>query len=275
MRRAGFVALFALVACSHRDVDPAARLRFVRDGKPLATLTVADLERAAKPKDVAVYDPEYDKLKHLTVLPLAAVVKRGFGEDDATLAGKEFVLRAADGYTVPIEGSRLLEDGGALAIADLDVSGWEPVGPRHVDPGPLRVVWLGAGQRDANSYPRPWQLVAIEQARFESVFPHTVPAGQTPGSPAMRGFALFRRDCIHCHAMNREGGHIGPDLNVPQSIVEYRPIAQIRQFIRNPQSFRYSVMPPHPGLSDGDLDDLIAYFQVMAKQKSDSASSRP
>ncbi len=271
MRRVAFAALLALVACSHRDVDPAARLAFIRDGKPLRTLSVADLERTATPRDVAVYDPEYDKQKHLSVLPLAAVVEQGFGADAKSLAAQEFVLRAADGYTVPIDGARLMEKGGALAVADLDVKGWEAVGARHVDPGPLRVVWLAPGQRDADAYPRPWQLVAVEQARFESVFPHTVPSGQPPGSPAMRGFGLFRRDCIHCHAINREGGHVGPDLNVPRSIVEYRPITQIRQYIRNPQAFRYSVMPPHPGLGDADLDALIAYFQVMATQKFDSA----
>lgn len=275
MRRALVALGLLVVACSHHDVDPAARLRFVKDKKTLRDVDVATLEQSIPPEDVSVYDPEYGKTKRLTVLPLAAVVERGFGGDAARLRDKEFVLRAADGYTVPIDGARLLETGGALAIADRDVKGWEPVGERHVDPGPLRVVWLGAAQRDAATYPRPWQLVAIEEARFEDVFPHTVPAGQAADSPAMRGFALFRRDCIHCHAVNREGGHVGPDLNVPRSIVEYRPIAQIRQYIKDPESFRYTLMPPHPGLGDADLDALIAYFQVMKTQKHDTAPKQP
>ena len=38
--------------------------------------------------------------------------------------------------------------------------------------------------------------------------------------------------------------------NVPQSIVEYRPEAQIRAYIRNPLTFRYGAMPPHPHLDD-------------------------
>jgi len=47
--------------------------------------------------------------------------------------------------------------------------------------------------------------------------------------------------------MNREGGRVGPELNVPQSIVEYRPEAQIKAYIRNPLQFRYGHMPPQPG----------------------------
>ena len=72
--------------------------------------------------------------------------------------------------------------------------------------------------------------------------------------------------------MNREGGRVGPELNVPQSIVEYRPEAQIRAYIRDPKTFRYGNMPAHPSLTDADLDDLISYFKAMKAQKHDTGS---
>ena len=62
---------------------------------------------------------------------------------------------------------------------------------------------------------------------------------------------------------------MGPDLNVPQSIVEYRPEAQIRAYIKDPGVFRYGAMPAHPSLSARDLDGLLAYFRAMAARKHD------
>ena len=69
-----------------------------------------------------------------------------------------------------------------------------------------------------------------------------------------------------------QGGRVGPDLNVPRSIVEYRPIAQIKAYVKNPASFRYTSMPAHPGLSEADLDALIAYFSAMRARKQDPRS---
>jgi len=198
-----------------------------------------------------------------------AVLREGFGVDPSTLASSELVLRARDGYTVPITGARLLEDGAYLALADVDAPGWEPIGPQHANPGPLYLVWRGASQQSLETHPRPWQLAEIAIARFEAVFPHTVPAGEPEGGPAMRGFSIFRGECIRCHAINREGGRTGPELNVPQSIVEYRPAAQIRAYVQNPLAFRYGNMPPHPGLGDAELDALIAYFTAMKTRKHD------
>ena len=87
----------------------------------------------------------------------------------------------------------------------------------------------------------------------------------------------FRDHCIKCHAINREGGRVGPELNVPQSIVEYRPEEQIRAYIRNPATFRYGAMPPHPGLREAEMDALIAYFRAMSTHKHDTreASAHP
>ncbi|HEY8074751.1 MAG TPA: cytochrome c, partial [Labilithrix sp.] len=150
---------------------------------------------------------------------------------------------------------------------------WEPIGPQQANPGPFYVVWRGENQQDLETHPRPWQLATIGIARFEATFPHVIPSGEPAGSPAMRGLGMFRAECIHCHAMNREGGHVGPDLNVPQSIVEYRPEAQIRAYIKDPRTFRYGNMPAHPNMTDTQLDDLVAYFRAMKDRKHDDGGA--
>jgi hypothetical protein len=87
-----------------------------------------------------------------------------------------------------------------------------------------------------------------------------------------RGWFPWQCVCPSCADQgNREGGRVGPDLNVPQSIVEYRPDAQIRAYIQNPATFRYGNMPAHPDLNNADLDHLLAYFHAMATRKHDPA----
>ncbi|MFO0610346.1 MAG: cytochrome c [Polyangiales bacterium] len=255
--------------------DPAASIAFAVDGRPLRSLTLGALAAAIPAEAVTTADPYYGRVKHFRALPLERVLAEGFaGLGGAPLATRQFVLRARDGYTVPIAGARLLEGGAYLAVRDVDAPGWEPIGPRRSDPSPAYLVWSGAAQSSLETHPRPWQLAAIEVARFEDAFPHAAPTGEPEGSPARLGFAVFGRECVRCHAVNREGGRVGPDLNVPQSVVEYRPEAQIRAYIRNPLTFRYGAMPPHPHLTEPELDGLLAYFRAMSTRKHDPDAAR-
>ena len=119
----------------------------------------------------------------------------------------------------------------------------------------------------AQTYNR--RLAEIEVAPFEQAFPKTRPTDLVASDEGWGGYALFQKSCASCHAINGEGGKVGPDLNVPRSIVEYRPIPEIRAYIRNPEATRYTSMPAHPGLSEDDLDALIAYFSAMSQRKQD------
>lgn len=250
--------------------EPGARLEFRVDGRTVRVLTLAELEQVVGAETVENFDGYYHRAKRFRALRLDRVLDEAFrGAVGGPLRARHFVLRARDGYTVPISGERLLEPGAYLAVRDLDRPGWEPIGPQRANPGPAYLVWREPSQVDLETHPRPWQLAAIEVARFEAVFPHTAPTGEPEGSPALRGYGLFAELCVRCHAINREGGRVGPDLNVPQSVTEYRPEAQIRAYVRNPMTFRYGAMPAHPNLTDADLDGLVAYLRAMALRKHD------
>jgi len=220
---------------------------------------------------VAVDDPYYAQPKRFRAWPLRCVLQQGFGALPVAFADQEVLLRALDGYTRATRGAVLLEPGGYVAFADADRAGggFDPIDFRGADPAPFFLVWQGAGEHDAVRYPWPYQLAEIEVVRIEDRFPHLVPTGADSGSAARRGFAIFRERCLQCHAINGEGGRVGPELNVPQSIVEYRPEAQLRAFIRNPRQFRYTQMPASPDLSDAELDALFAYFAHMSGRKHD------
>ncbi len=275
MRRRALGAALLVLAAPAAASSGETALRFEREGKLVREIDLLDLRARCSVTEVEVAeDPYYARPKRFRACPLAEVLALGFDPPVSRLRGEQFFLRAHDGYVKPAAGVRLLEAGGYLAFADADHAvdgkpGWEPIDRRQVDPGPFYLVWTGSGQNDLHRYPWPYQLVAIEIAPFESRFPHTAPRGEPSSSAAWEGFAIFGRECIACHAVNREGGTVGPELNVPRSIVEYRPAEQIRAFIRDPESFRYTSMPAHRHLSDAQLDALLAYFQAMKSRKHD------
>jgi mono/diheme cytochrome c family protein len=261
-----------LTPAAHADESATLTFR-AADGTETA-LRKADLRARCGVVTVSVEDPYYQEPRRFAACPLARVFELGFGASPAALAGEDFLFVALDGYARTAPGSQLAEGGAYLALDDAaklerGESGFSAIDRRQLDAGPFYLVWTGEGRNDAHRYPWPYQLARIEAIRFEDRFPHTIPRGAAAGDPARRGFAIFRSGCISCHAVNGEGGRVGPELNVPRSIVEYRDAQQIKDYVRDPASFRYTTMPAHPHLSDADLDGLVAYFRHMSRHKHD------
>jgi len=105
----------------------------------VATLKLSELARDAE--TVTTFDPFYEKQKRFRALPMAALLERAFGESAAALKERSFVLRAKDGYTVPVTGRVLLADDAYLAIDDVDVPGFEPIGTERTSPAPPYLIW--------------------------------------------------------------------------------------------------------------------------------------
>jgi mono/diheme cytochrome c family protein len=249
------------------------KLVFKSEGEVVATLTVAEIAKASPLQVWTAFDPYYQKPKTWRVFELEPALKLAYGEDFAKLKNQELILRAKDGYQVPTSGQDLLRPGAFIAIEDMDAPSWELIGPQKANPGPFYMVWKGADQQDHEVFPRPWQLAEIEVAKFEQLYPNTVPIDVDPKGLAGQGYELFKAQCSRCHAINQQGGRVGPDLNVPLNITEYRPEAQIRAYIKNPLSFRYGNMPAFSHLKDQEVDGLIAYLKVMRVQKHDPAQA--
>jgi mono/diheme cytochrome c family protein len=269
---ASFAAALALAPpCAATGEE---RLTFVDAGGRETSLTKAELRARCGAREVTVQDAYYREPRRYLACPIEAVFELGFGAPPSALRGEDVLLRALDGYARSAPASQLASGGAFLALEDAarvarGLAGFDPIDRRQVDAGPFYLVWTGAGRDDPHRWPWPYQLARIEVVRFEARFPHAVPAGAPEGSPARRGFEIFRRECISCHAINGDGGTVGPDLNVPRSIVEYRPADQIKAYVRDPQSFRYTSMPSHLHLGDADLDALVAYFTHMSRHKRD------
>jgi mono/diheme cytochrome c family protein len=282
-RQLAVLVLAALAAVAFAAFPAASEpeLVFLAGEGEARSLALSRLRAGCTALEVEVDDPYHERRMRYAGLPLRCVLELGFAAQGgaASLADRTLLLRALDGYTRPVTGKELLAAGGVLAfgeparIASADArSAFSPIGRRRVDPAPFYLVWTQEGQNDPHDFPWPYQLATIEVASFEVTFPHTVPAGLDASDPGWRGYALFQRACAACHSINGEGGRVGPELNVPRSIVEYRPIEQIKAYIKDPERFRYTSMPAHSDLDSGDLDALIAYFQAMRARKHDPRS---
>ncbi len=267
----GLVLALCMLCLPSLAGSEATQLRFARDGVPERSIERESLVAGCAPVRIQVLDPYYQREKTFRACPFARVLELGFG-DAAEGPTANVFLRALDGYTQTATIEKLRDRGAHLAFEDLSNpagEGWEPIDRRQVDPGPYYLVWTGSGQQNLHQFPWPYQLTEIDIAPFEREYPHTLPTGLTPDAPAWTGFSIFRTQCAICHAINGEGGRIGPELNVPRSIVEYRPAPQIRDYIRDPGSFRHTSMPSHRHLDDAQLDALIAYFRAMSTRKHD------
>ena len=200
----------------------------------------------------------------------------------------EFVFRCADGYLAHV--SRADFDAGKLANFYLaygeSTRGAQPgaatdgigasgengdyfsskiiQGKAEISPEPFYAVATEKASFRTLSWP--YEIVAIELVDFKKTFPALFVAGMDQNASA--GFQLFRQECVKCHSLNLQGGDIGPELNVPRNITEYRDEAFLKSFIRNASAYRAkSKMQSFAHLSDAQIGQIIAYLKVMRLHK--------
>ena len=264
-----------LLAGSFAAAAPAPEpvLEFRVSGAAAAALPLSELRTKLKTRAVTFaseFSSPPGKVKRYEAFALRDALDLAYGKHWLAPDFSHVAFVALDGYAAVGALTKAEEDGGYVAFRDLDAaSGWEPVGTHQADPGPFFVVWTGSKQTTADQYPWPWQVTAINLIRFEDQYPRTVPRGAPEGSPVRLGYRLFQGRCVRCHAVNGEGGKIGPDLNEPMSVTAYRSKEMVKEFIRNPSKYRHTYMPDHLDLSAEDLENLWLYFHHLDGRRPD------
>ncbi len=260
------LALAVALAGAASAAEPTLEVK--RAGVREKAFTLSELKSSLSSKKLEFYSPFSKKVKRYEGFALKDVLTLAYGDAWTKTEWSDAAFIALDGYQAVGTLSKLNEDGAFLAFRDLDrEKGWEPVGVRNADPGPFFLVWTKDGQTTENAYPWPWQIAALDLVRFETRYPEVLPAGAKEGTAARRGFQLFKDRCFRCHSVNNQGGKVGPELNVPKSVTEYRAKKILLEFIRNPSDYRVTQMPDHRDLTPRDLDDLYEYFKLKSRQK--------
>jgi len=234
--------------------------------------STAQLLARSDARDISIPDDvSFKRAMRYRAVPLKALLDGVSPED--TL---QFV--ADDGFAAQIPAELIVRAQGSeawLAVED-PAQPWPALAENKGDAGPYYVVWTHPEAMKIGPEQWPFKLASIRRQpsvaeRFPAVRPD--PALK-PGSPVLRGFAVFQRTCFACHTLNGEGdAKLGPDLNIPHSPTEYLREDLLRAYIRDPQSLRRWPQARMPGfdrkaLSEQELDELLAYLRHMAGRKS-------
>ncbi len=227
--------------------------------------------KGVKSKAVTYFDPIYRKPKTFLAFLLTDILDLAYGStwQRSVFSDVEFTSKSGN---VTSAKTFILGDGTAyVAFKDQDHLNWEKF-PSSSEktaqtPAPYYLFWIGADNQLMEDHPWFWGIESIKLVKFEDRYPLVVPSAVEKDSAEYRGFEVFRSQCIRCHAINRQGGKIGPDLNEPKSIVQYRDISLLKKFIYQASSFRYSNMPDFTHLSESDLNDLVAFFSYKNKNR--------
>jgi len=176
------------------------------------------------------------------------------------------VFECVDGYKPLMELSKIYgKTKGYIVYKDLDrglSKEWADSVYKKITP--YYLVWDHVKKED-NSFVWPYGLTGIRLIKSDLEFQSIYPSKNTG---LEKGFVLFRENCLKCHSINKVGGAMGPEFNIPRNITEYWNEKDIIAYAKNPTSFRYnSRMPPISNLSDSDMSQILEYVKFMKNNK--------
>jgi len=118
-----------------------------------------------------------------------------------------------------------------------------------------------------------WKLVRfvhslprIDAALAANTVPPNVPAPEQDAQLARYGRTLYRQEgCFVCHALNGEGGKVGPDLTTEGT--RGRTDQWLIGHFKDPPAYVHgSVMPPFKNLTEEQLQALTRFLQKPTKR---------
>jgi cytochrome c2 len=214
-------------------------------------------------------DPVYHSKKRYNAIPFPELLYTYSKIKQLQTDKYQIVFECEDGYRPMMPLKKFLSSESFLAVSDLDApkgESWSKIikDGREMKAAPFYLIYQGVSPKDTD-YKWPYNLIKI----------HLVPTIENvlliypkDNKTAQIGFELFNKNCISCHAINKIGGSMGPELNYPKSVTEYWDQQQLKNFIQDPASFRNGVkMPTLPNLSEKEIETIVYYLNYMANHK--------
>lgn len=230
---------------------------------------IDSLVRATKPDDMTevliAYDPNVPGSKKYKGIQLGELLKRMLKQQNLGAERFDVVLVCKDGYAPVRQATELLStQDGFIVFKDLAVAtdqNWIPAMEKAFSP--FYLVWKTDSIK-ASELPWPYGLTSIKLVERDSFLFNSM----SKNTVVFKGYHLFRKHCFSCHAINKTGGQVGPEMNWPRNITEYWTDENIKQYVKDPHSFRYNAhMPAMKQVSDRDINVIIQYLHYMKKYK--------
>lgn len=264
-----------LAAADPRETPPQS-IQFSLRGEPIASHDLAGLQAKISTQKARVFEPYEARETSFLGLPFDAVLDAVYGP--SWRQEEEVLFTCSDGYQPSIPVQRLDDHRAWLAFDRPGDQGFsilkvESGRRQRIELAPYYLVWENLQDNEvrlAGDYGWPYQLIAIDLIRAQDRYPHMTPLEET-SEDVLAGFAAFRVHCSRCHAINGEGGSIGPDLNIPKSPVEYRSVEWLTRWIDDPASIRPETRMPrfNPALAERKqvIEQIIQYMGAISKTK--------
>lgn len=169
-----------------------------------------------------------------------------------------------------------------LTSKDVIHSFWIPAlaGKMDNNPGLVNAMWIEANEPGVykgkcaelcgpSHALMDFKVIALERDEFDAwVNDMKNPVAEPETELAQAGEQVFRDSCISCHAINDEGGNLGPNLTSfgdRETLAGYLEMTDenMVQWIKDPQSLKPANLMPafDDQLDDDEIDSLVAYLK--------------
>ena len=265
------VIVLFLTSCTNSEVKNKTVVESVPMRDTVAAYLNIDLSDILGKKeavDISIaYDQYFKKSKKFLGYELKPLLDSIIKVKQLDTTGLSLVFECIDGYKPVMALSKAFgKNRGYIVFKDKEAKdnrNWADSLTRKFSP--YYLVWENVDSAD-HSFPWPYGLTKIQMVptadEYQKIYPFKDPS-------VMKGFTLFKDNCNKCHAVNRVGGVMGPEFNIPKSITEYWQEEDIVRFAQNPKSYRISSQMPPLGstVKQEELTEIVHYLKYMAKNK--------
>jgi len=261
--------IFCFLSCNRQKEQKIEQTVTVQPEMVLDLVALQANSRLGKDTVVTVInDPVYHKTKKYQAVDALLLLKNELDLSKIDIKNTLIVFECIDGYKPKMPLELFLKTKSFLAFKDLDApkgSNWEKIlkNGNEMNADPFYLVYTSVST-DNQEYKWPYNVIKFhlepKNKNIEALQPKD-------DEKAIKGFTLFQKHCITCHAINGIGGEMGPELNYPKNITEYWKENELVDYIVNPASFRNKVKMPTLGITKQESQEIVDYLKYMSGKK--------